>query len=197
MDKRRARFLLLAAGSAALLATSTVAAAAERDATPSEGERHCVVRLERIEPTSSAGRIAGERCYATFRDAIFAATQGKTVLPVDIGPAELTQSMLPPAGVTATVVIGIDFDNWHYDDSAGTKIWEASSGCSPSLGWFVENVGSAWNDRISSAKAYNSCNRYEHYELYNRQGSLIPCLPNCYEMGIMNDKTSSLWWKYS
>lgn len=191
------RSFLPATTSAILLAAVTLTPAAAVGPTPVRGGQHCVERLEHIDQSTSAARIASEVCYASFRDAIFVATEGRTVIPEGVGPAELTQAMLPPAGVTTTVVIGVDYDNWHYDDSAGTKIWEASSGCSASLAWFVDDVGSTWANRISSAKAYNNCNRYEHYELKNRQGSLIPCTPNCYEMGIMNDKTNSLWWKAS
>lgn len=188
---------LAATFSALLLAAVTIVPASAASPIPVKGGQHCVVRLERPDQPNSAARIASEVCYGSFRDAVFVATEGRTVLPEGVGPADLTQAMLPPAGATTTVVIGVDYDNWHYDDSAGTRIWEASSGCSSSLAWFVDDVGSTWANRISSAKAYNNCNRYEHYELKNRQGSLIPCTPNCYEMGIMNDKTNSLWWKVS
>lgn len=35
------------------------------------------------------------------------------------------------------------------------------------------------------------------YDQPNRVGVLIACTPYCPSMGIMNDRTTSLWWKYS
>jgi hypothetical protein len=157
---------------------------------------NCVVLLEHVTPSGPEARIVSETCFVTFSDAIRHATGGKTILPADARPGDFTQEMLPE-GPTSTVVLGIDYDAFHYDETAGARIWEASSSCTPSLSWTVWNVGNDWNDRISSAKSYGGCHYFEHWENYYWDGAVRTCTPNCYYIGdAMNDRTSSLRWNY-
>ncbi len=93
------------------------------------------------------------------------------------------------------MVIGIDYQDANYDANHPTKSWTAASGCTATLSWTLDYVGDAWNDRISSAQGFSGCNRYEHYENSGRSGSLYVC--NCATMGVMNDQTSSEWFKHS
>lgn len=103
--------------------------------------------------------------------------------------------MLPPPGTESTVVIGVDYDTWHYIDVPSPKIWEAGTGCDPGHWWVMPNIGGQWNDRISSAKGYSGCVQFRHFEDENYAGALRNCTPNCYYIGdAMNDRTTSLQW---
>ena len=77
------------------------------------------------------------------------------------------------------------------EDWGGSKTWTASNGCDFSHWWVVSDVGSVWNDRISSAKAYSGCIHFRHFEDINYGGAVVTC--TCYYVGdAMNDRTSSL-----
>src|SRR2546423_110819 len=70
-------------------------------AKPGIGERHCVVRIDPVKPGQSASRVYDLRCFATFAQAITAATGGRVHLSANTSPAQLTDQMLSPQGITA------------------------------------------------------------------------------------------------
>jgi hypothetical protein len=155
-------------------------------------KNHCVGVLERITPGRPEARLVSERCFASFTESVAHATSGR----VRLKPGQaLTDSLLKPASgdTIQTVVIGVD--DWsNYWDDGGTYVWETSAGCTPTSGWIVNSMPGGWNDRVGSAKGYSGCSWYGHYEDINRGGSLYVC--NCSSMGVMNNQTSSEWWRY-
>jgi hypothetical protein len=139
-----------------------------------DADVHCVGLVQHVNAGSDEAKLVSETCFETFAEAMsFAATDS-----VD--------------GITSTV-IGVDYDYPNYDSSHATYIWQAASGCTPTSGWIVNTMPSGWNDRVSSAIGSSGCTWYGHYEDDYRGGSLRIC--NCATMGVMNNQTSSEWWK--
>ena len=151
---------------------------------------HCVRHLEYIEPTGPQAYVASETCFSTFAESMRHATGGHTKLNVDAKPNSVTQGDLPAAGTAATIVLGIDWDWVGYKEES--ILWEASTGCDAGHWYVVGYVGNAWNDRIESAKGFNGCVRFRHFEHQNYGGAKIVCTPNCFSMGTMTRETSSL-----
>lgn len=157
---------------------------------------YCVAHLEHVKPGSPEAIIASETCFQTFAAAIEGATNGRVRIPPQAGPDYVTPEMLDPGdALDASYVLGYDYDNWHYNADSGMKIWEASDDCS-SVNWQVSDINADWDERISSAKGMSNCNWYRHWENANYTGSSRICQPNCYEMGVMNDQTTSLQWRH-
>jgi hypothetical protein len=109
----------------ALLALATPSSTAAAD--PSRAYRsgpaeHCVTHIEQVEEGGPAARVISEICFGTFADAISQATDGLMVVAQDARPESLTQSMLSEAGTSSSYVLGIDYDNWHYSQTKGSKI---------------------------------------------------------------------------
>ncbi len=59
--------------------------------------QHCVVEIHPLQPGESASEIRPVGCFATFSEAIAAATGGDVQLSPDVGPDEVTEEMLVPA----------------------------------------------------------------------------------------------------
>lgn len=184
------RSTLLASG--LLTAAGLQLGAAPAPGTIADGGDHCVGLLERVTAGSDETRLASETCFDTFSEALDFATGGS----VRLVPGEVfTTDMLASGssdGVTSTV-IGVDYDYPNHDSSHATYIWQASAGCTPTSGWIPNSMPSGWNDRVSSAIGSSGCTWYGHYEDDNRGGSLRIC--NCATMGVMNNQTSSEWFK--
>lgn len=174
---------------------------------------NCVISLTPVaaNQTSQKSDASPERCYPTIQDAIYDATNGMTILDPSITPDQLKPEMLSsappfgpgpgPAGAApatspivpyTTYVTGYDYSDWHYTGS--TLTFEGSSQCSASVS-YVGNYSSGWNNVISSSQAgYSNCNVFTHYDLYGsgaNGGAYIRC--TCYEMGAMNDASSSYY----
>lgn len=195
MAKFPAFRLLVAVAAAAIIGAATTTSALAAGPVPNASGQNCVSLLSAPDRTTGASAVAATTCFQTFADAIRFATKGSIDVPDGLKPSDVTDAFLALAAPSTTVVIGID---WQDIDMGGpSRVWEASSGCSSGLSWIVNQIEPAWDNRVSSGKGDTNCNRYEHYDLPNRTGVLIACTPYCAEMGIMNDRTSSLWFKFS
>ena len=168
-------------------------AAATPSAAPS-GTAHCVRNL-------STGT---EGCFTTFTQAIAAATGGViTDAPAD--PARATADPVfaqrltvlsdaiaaGKAAVTASAVLGISWEHINYGGASHT--WSASYGCDNSLDvdWQVANVGTTWNDRISSAQSFSNC-QSKYWEHANFAGQSTAWFTIASNFGTMNDKATSI-----
>jgi hypothetical protein len=71
--------------------------------------------------------------------------------------------------------------------------------CTDSFGYNIHDLGTqkpAWQNRISSSKGFNGCNRVRHFQYAEYNGDLKVCDPNCSTLGDMNDRTTSLKWRH-
>ena len=134
------------------------------------------------------------QCFATFSQAIFAATGGRVRLPDSAMPAAVDDRTLNGGAVTnADFVIGIEYVDINHQGGSFTV--HNTVTCDG----FTHSIASlspfGWNDVFSSAFAFSNCNNSFHYENDNFGGAVFNCFTNCNGFGAaMNDRTSSLFW---
>jgi hypothetical protein len=165
-------------------------------------EEHCFSKLDPVQSGEQSSRQSPERCFPTFAEAIYAATNGAIRLDPSVQASEASEEMLRPRNsastqmsvesTATTYVIGIDYANANYGGSS--KTWTTTSVCTLSRSFQVAYVGDAWNDRISSAKSFAGCSLNPHYEHASYGGAVRYC-PCQYIGDAMNDRTSSEKWR--
>lgn len=169
--------------------------------------RHCITQVEVV--TAEAGEASEESlaveegvgaaatCFATFGEAVSAATNGAIRLAPDITAATLTEEMLQSESPTA-VIIGIDYDGFNSTGATLTFYAPNAVGCTTGLSYAKNIAPSGWNDRVSSAGAgFVGCNRMYHYEGTFATGAVLRCPApgnTCAVFGAMNNHTSS--WRF-
>jgi hypothetical protein len=156
--------------------------------------RHCVSEAL---PAGSKEDPLSPVCFGTFAEAIAHATAGVVQLPGDA--TEVTQEELDASYAQAAagdirlaaVVIGISYWDDNYHDGSWTHT--ASAGCDndSDFEYWIINVGSSWNDEISSARGFSLCQGI-YYENANFGGAQIG---TDWSGGAMNDKTTSIRWR--
>ncbi|SEM25190.1 peptidase inhibitor family I36 protein [Nonomuraea pusilla] len=148
---------------ALIIATMWPVGAATAAASPPEA-KHCVV-------TGTAGQVAeasARRCFATFRESIAFATNGK-ITDAPVSPAQamndrdfverLRLPAAPTPGISAEYrSLGIAYE--HVNFGGGSLTFRGSVGC----GWRYPEFGQLgdWNDKISSVMPL-ACNRMVLY----------------------------------
>lgn len=172
--------------------------------------RHCIAQAEVItaEPAEAGDQslapadVSSEEalvalapsatCFATFEEAIAAASGGAARLPSGIAPENVTPEMLPAA--PTAVIIGIDYQHSNFGGATFTWYATNSVGCYTGLSYYKSAAPSGWNNVISSARGFGGCNRFYHYESPSFLGAVLRCSPTCYSFGALNDHTSSWRW---
>lgn len=116
-------------------------------------EAHCVVEVTDQKPNGEL--VTGPmRCYPTFAEAMFDASDGTLVLSQGtLGSMALTDKST--AAAISLFALGV-----HYDGASGTGSSITVSGSSCGGGYW--NTGTAWANRISSS--FNGCARLRHYD---------------------------------
>jgi hypothetical protein len=187
MKGRSRPLALLAVMLLAIAITGVVTAAA-----PAAAGGNCVVRIDPLQRGQQSSHVSQPQCFATFAEAIAAATGGAVHLSPSVKPSQLTQAML---GVTpyTTTVIGVDYVDSNYGGNSLT--WTSTSGgCTSTQSFQASSMPSGWNDVVSSALSYQNCNTYWHFQDSGFGGAQLDCGPSCATMGVMNDQTSSEKW---
>lgn len=184
---------LLGAGLLSLAFTSTGGSTtpASAHARPAASGHHCIVQISPVLPGQTSSQMSAPRCFATFRQAISAATSGAVRVSSSVTPRTLSARMLRPERLTATVVLSIDYVNSNYQGNTLTWYDSGTAGCAANT-YSASSMPSGWNDVISSSHRYDSCTHNPHFENVNFGGAIYPC--TCATMGVMNDKTSSEKW---
>jgi len=159
-----------------------------------EQDRHCVVQIEPLQPGQTASKVSEPTCFDNFSDAIFAATGGAVRLPPSIEPGEVTEDMLEPAGPRSSTVIGIDYSGTSFSGSTLTWTTSNPNGCSDGTIYMQPSMPSGWANVVSSARSYQGCARYYHYEDTYYGGSVLDCGYSCSSMGAMDNQTESEKW---
>lgn len=161
---------------------------------------HCVVesvaqRQEKAPPTEID--VAPARCFETFSDAIFAATDGRVRLAPSVTARTVDEQTLRGGDMNAplaTFVIAIEYQ--HSNFGGATLTITSSVTCDGySHSFPFSSFPAGWNDIISSARAFSNCNNSYHYEHAGFGGAVINCGSSCSYIGnAMNDRTSSIFW---
>jgi len=191
MTKIRPTTAALLTGLTAVLLTATAPASAALAAP----ESHCVSEAVKMGTTSP---VREPVCFASFAEAISYATDGT----VNLAPTatSVTQDQLDrgraaavaKAGnraIAADYLIGISY--WDADEKGASWTFHHAAPCSATQAYYTDNVGPAWNDQISSARAYSGCRGYYYEDHYQRGGYITtPWTVG----GYMNDSTTSVKW---
>lgn len=159
---------------------------------PSAKERHCTVSA-----ATSDSPLSKVRCYATFAEAISAATGGRVKITAtrveDISPEKLAAALSQPAAAAATYVRAILYTSTLYGGSSLT--FTASSGCSVFGNYdaFYPNFQSPWNNNFSSGRTFSGC-RATLYDSSNYGGAQYPMAADASytTFGAMDNAGSSL-----
>lgn len=154
--------------------------------------QHCIAQVAPLQVGQAPPPVSNFQCFATFSQALAAATGGKVQTAPDFRPDDLTQAML--SSPATDTVLGVDY--WDSNFSGSTYTWYTThtAGCTDGSS-YGGNLPSSWNDQISSARGYAGCNDMIHYENSNYGGSSRDChqdWTSCATMGVMNDQTSSV-----
>ena len=161
---------------------------------------HCVVesvaqRQGEAPPTELD--MAPARCFETFSDAIFAATDGRVRLAPSVTAQTVDEQTLRGGDMNAplaTFVIAIEYQ--HINFGGATMTITSSVTCDGYNHSFpFSSFPAGWNDIISSARAFSNCNNSYHYEHAGFGGAVVNCGSACSYVGnAMNDRTSSIFW---
>ena len=175
-----------------LLVVTTVALAALAGPTPSAAaaqSRQCIAQPQ------PDGQAPAMDCFATFAQAIAAATTGRVQLPPNAAPSLLPAADVDAAGnvddsPSTTVIIGIDFTGTSYSGSSLT--WYQSAGCGS---YQASSMPAGWNDVIESVANYSGCGT-TLYQNINFGGSTfsVGIDGSAPTLGSFNDEASSQKW---
>jgi hypothetical protein len=192
MPRRVATAFVGAVLSSLVLASSgvsmTLSAAPTRVGAPAG---NCIVHIDPVLPGQVASKVSRPKCFATFGQAIAAATSGTVRLSSSVTPRTLSARMLRPQRVAATTVISVDYRDSSFSGISLTWYVSGTAGCAANT-YSASSMPSGWNDEVSSSQRYDSCTHNPHYENNGFGGAIYPC--TCSSMGVMNDKTSSEKW---
>lgn len=181
-----AHLILLAFIAGAVLSPSPVAASEEI---------HCVAKAEAV---GSVVVSSTPVCFPTFAEAISFATKGALVLPADSSAHFLTDAEVAgAAALSGSTVIGIDYVDTNFSNSTFTWIVDNPNGCFDGSQWVANTIPDPWDHIISSARGFQGCEHFYHYDLPFRGGARIDCriaFGGCSSMDVMNDQTESEFW---
>ena len=157
--------------------------------------QHCAFRLV---PLSSDGVVTDASldlvgCFGTYEQAVEAGIGQGADVGAAVTPESLTDEALPSLTITASVLIGTEYDGSGFAGSSNSYF--ASSTCTSSTTWQVANVGAAWNDRFQSGKGFGGCDTNRKFQHENFGGTVRTCTPNCTDYGTLSNQVTSLRWR--
>lgn len=169
--------------------------------------RHCVVEARSIPrgaPIPTDTPVATPKCFDTFAESIAYATGGTVQLTADAKQEDVDLNALSKEAGLGQYWIGVEYIAPRHEHFWGYWNVYAANPCT--IGDVFLNMPSGWDNTISSSRSQASqgCNHSYHYDNayvsdpFNG-GSSIDCGPpwSCYyDMGAMNDRTSSIRWTY-
>src|ERR1041385_6474680 len=173
---------------------------AQRSGEPSPRASDCITSTVATpwgKPATDGAAAPAVQCFASFSEAMAAATQGRVQLPASATAATVDERTLN-AGAQASsgdFVIGIEYIDINY--GGASLIAHSATTCDGFNHGFGDLRVLGWNDQISSARAFSDCNNAFHYEDIDFTGAMINCGSGCSFIGAaMNDQTSSLLWTH-
>lgn len=180
-----------------LLALAFLPAAAFATGQPNAA--NCIIHLEPSHNGQASATTDGP-CFETLAEAVAAATGNRVQLPKTASPADIDQALHADEvrtsgdmGTAASYVLSIEYQ--HINFEGDRFIFYGPTTCASAS--YFKNLDSVSNDRISSSHGYSYCNRVRHFRHIDRGGIYIDCTPSCEAMGEMNDRTSSIVWRYN
>lgn len=198
MCARHRRISLLCAA-VAMVALVLPASASAAPGIPAPGASHWTQAFphcnQRLSPNGGPGGPA--QCYRTFADAAAAGMRNPSLLGKT--DAQVVAALAAGAGRTgaghdASILLASDWKDSGFRNSNWN--WYAGADCSVSNQYSYDHMPAGWNDVVSSARTWNNCHHFTHYEnsYENRyvNGASIDCGYCSYVGDAMNDRTSSV-----
>ena len=166
---------------------------------PSIAAPHCVAAATAQTIDGKAAFVdkserAQVRCFATFSDAIYAATDSRVRLAPSVTADTVDERTLngPDKSTNASFVIGIENVDAGFQGASFT-ITSSVTCAGFNITFSFANIA-GWNDVITSARAFSNCNNAVHFE-HVFSGASINCGTACANIGdAMNDRTTSVRW---
>ena len=175
-----------------------IALTSPANAGPLGPNKHCIVRLDQLVPGAPVPEPKKSDCYASFPDAIFAATDGRILLSRDQSFSEQLDDVerqqkahARELAIAATFVTAIDYENINY--GGATLTWTNNNTCT-TVSQFAPSMPFPWDNLVSSTRGFSGCDWNLLWENTNYTGASLLCTPDCSSVGSMNDKTSSRQW---
>ena len=156
---------------------------------------HCAFRLV---PLGGDGGLTEASldpvgCFGTYEAALEAGIGQGVDVGAAVTPESLTDEALESPTITASVLIGTEYDGSGFAGSSNSYF--ASSTCTSSTTWQVANVGATWNDRFQSGKGFGGCDTNRKFQHENFGGTVRTCTPNCTDYGTLSNEVTSLRWR--
>mgnify|MGYP001577127993 CR=1 FL=1 len=164
---------------------------------------HCYAVITPVNTESDEySQVTEIKCFDSFSDSIYAATQGHVQLEKIVHPESVTDEILNYGNgentLDSQIVIGIDWDYSGYWGASYTWVSTSGTGCTSTISFNRPTMPSNWDNRVSSARGYSGCNYFYHYANTNFGGASIACSTSgCSSMGAINNATSSEKWRYN
>lgn len=181
----------------ALSVSLALPTAATNGPSPESAENtHCVSLIDRAS-NGVDSIIVESRCFATFAEGFEYGSRGAVQVAPKLQAADVTPNLVTSASASGSYLLGTYWDCLDYGGLFGCPNWSywATGDCSNTFGWQVSFVGSTQNDRYESSKSYSNCLQNTHFEHSDFRGASLVCRPNCSNLGVMRNATSSLrWW---
>ena len=156
---------------------------------------HCAFRLVPIEMvgvvTNASLDLVG--CFGTYGQALEAGLGEQIDVGPDVTPQSLSEEVLPPQTLLASVLIGTEYDGSGF--TGGSTSYFAATTCTAVTTWQVPNVGPEWNDRFQSGKGFGGCDTNRKFQHENFGGTVRTCTPNCSDYGTLSNQVTSLRWR--
>jgi len=132
-------------------------------------------------------------CFTTFAEVIDDLSGGALVHSG--GPETFSQEDAEALDVVAaSVPAAIVYEDAAYGGSSNTYVVAGACGTDTTVDYQINISGTAWDDRISSFKSFNSCETKLWTGVY--AGSSVGFVPNSSNVGAtVNDAGSSLQWR--
>jgi hypothetical protein len=176
MKKRLSTLAALAVGATCLFAPSAAAQAAEANQCWTDvatGESHCFTTFAAVIEDLSGGAVEVSGDAASFGAADAGALREVTTL--------------------ASVPAGTVYEDANYGGASNTFVVPSACDASADVDFQVGLAGTAWDNRISSFKGFNSCQTTLWTNTYSGS-SYGPTTNSLNVGGTLNDRASSIQW---
>lgn len=141
--------------------------------------------------TPASNAPVTKTCFATFSQALSFATGGRVTVPRSA--TTVSSATLAAAGVVGPdavqPLLGIEYQDANYGGGGDVYYGNNGSGCSGGTVYGFPTVKK--DNTYSSSRGFSGCGG-THYQYTNYGGATLPCNNDCSNLGLLNDKTSSI-----
>jgi hypothetical protein len=154
--------------------------------------QHCAAVVEPVRKGQEASKVTEIGCFASFPQAIAAATGGEVQLPGSATPESVDGTNV---NTEAVRLIGIDYDSRSYRGRSFSWFASNAFGCLGGRFYRATYLGKSFDNKLTSTRGFGFCSRNDSFTGYFQNGFFGRCFPNCTYIGnFLNNTTSSKRW---